>query len=168
MKKFYFHGMFQKIIELSFTLGMPAILLQQNAFQSIRNPMSKLKGFKYFICVLIPCLFSCSGKVDLQNIDLDAWKKDRNGCLGLRENQVEAFREVKNEFLGKDNQALIKTFGRPDRVELADRSQNFFIYYIDPSPSCEGANIKEEPLKVIFRLNAVSRVSEVTVSTLDP
>ncbi|EOZ98600.1 hypothetical protein A33Q_1254 [Indibacter alkaliphilus LW1] len=101
-------------------------------------------------------------------MDLESWKNDRNGCLRQRESQVENFRAIKNELLGKDNQALIKTFGRPDRVELADRSQNFFIYYLEPSPSCEQAKPEEESLKVIFRLNAISRVSEVTISRLDP
>lgn len=117
----------------------------------------------FFICVS-----ACSSKVDMEGIDLEAWKKDRNGCQGLRAPQIETFRLVKNDLLGKDNQALIKTFGRPDRVELADRSQNFFIYYIDASPNCDLEDLKAEPLKVIFRLNALSRVSEVNISTLDP
>lgn len=112
--------------------------------------------------------FQCSSKVGIEGIDFEIWKKDRNGCLGLRANDLEKFREVKNEFLGKNNQALIKTFGRPDKVELADRSQTFFIYFIDPSPACEGQAIEKEPLKVIFRLNAISKVSEITVSKLDP
>ncbi|WP_291787720.1 hypothetical protein [Cecembia sp.] len=112
--------------------------------------------------------YRCSSKVGIEGIDFEIWKNDRNGCLGLRANDLEKFREVKNEFLGKNNQALIKTFGRPDKVELADRSQTFFIYFIDPSPSCEGQSIEEEPLKAIFRLNAISRVSEITISKLDP
>jgi hypothetical protein len=63
---------------------------------------------------------------------------------------------------------LIKTFGRPDRVELANRSQSFYIYYFEPSTDCEGVATTAEPLMAIIRLNALSRVSEVTVSTLDP
>ncbi|MGY6742400.1 MAG: hypothetical protein ACXIUQ_06665 [Cecembia sp.] len=110
----------------------------------------------------------CSPKVDIEGVDLDRWKQDRNGCLGLRATDLENFREQKNEFLAKDNQALIKTFGRPDKVELADRSQSFFIYFIDPSPACKGTEMIEAPLKVIFRLNAINRVSEVTITTLDP
>ncbi len=118
--------------------------------------------------LLMISISACSLKVDLDGMDLEAWKKDRNGCLGLREPQIDAFRLVKNELLGKDNQALLKTFGKPDRVELADRSQNFFIYYVEPSPDCDSEDLKSDPIKVIFRLNAMSRVSEVTISTLDP
>jgi hypothetical protein len=130
--------------------------------------MSKNLNTYILSLLLMISISACSLKVDLDGMDLEAWKKDRNGCLGLREPQIDAFRLVKNELLGKDNQALLKTFGKPDRVELADRSQNFFIYYIDPSPNCDSADLKPEPVKVIFRLNAMSRVSEVTISTLDP
>jgi hypothetical protein len=111
---------------------------------------------------------SCSSKIELKDVDLANWKKDRNGCLGLRSQEVEDFKAVKDVILGKDNQALIKTFGRPDRVELANRSQSFYIYYFEPSTDCDGVAKTAEPLMAIIRLNALSRVSEVTVSTLDP
>lgn len=114
-------------------------------------------------------LSSCSSKVDLKNVNLENWKKDRDGCIGLRLNELEAFRIVKNDLLGKDNQAIIKTFGRPDKVELTDRSQSFFIYFIDPAPSCAGLDANAElPMKVMLRMNAYSRVSEVVISRLDP
>jgi hypothetical protein len=128
-----------------------------------KNPFLTV-GLLFFVILWV----SCSGKVELANIDLENWKNDRNGCLGLRLNDLEEFREIKNELLGKDNQALIKTFGRPDKVELTDRSQSFFIYFLEPGPSCITEDKKEEPLKAIFRLNAISRVSEVTISTLEP
>jgi hypothetical protein len=111
---------------------------------------------------------ACSSKIELKDVDLENWKKDRNGCLGLRTQDIDDFKAVKNEILGKDNQALIKTFGRPDRVELANRSQSFYIYYLEPSPDCEDFKETNQPLMAILRLNALSRVSEVTVSTLDP
>lgn len=120
------------------------------------------------VFIVASLLFSCSSKVSVENVDLENWKKDRNGCLGLRIDDLENFRAAKNEFLGKDNQALLKTFGRPDKVELADRSQSFFIYYIEPSAMCQGDNSLNDATKVIFRLNAYSRVSEVTISRLDP
>lgn len=113
-------------------------------------------------------LISCSSKVELENIDQEKWKIDRDGCLGSRLEHLEDLREIKNDFLGKDNQTLIKTFGRPDKVELADRSQTFFIYFLEPGPDCPSLEKKDDPLKAIFRLNAYSRVSEVTISTLEP
>lgn len=130
-----------------------------------------LKNFiiKSFGLILTLFFFSaCSSKVEVKGVDLDNWKKDRNGCIGLRLLDLENFKTVKNDLLGKDNQALIKTFGRPDKVELANRSQTFFIYFMEPGPDCKTEEKIGEPLKVIFRLNAISRVSEVTISTLDP
>jgi hypothetical protein len=111
---------------------------------------------------------SCSGPMDAGKVNLDNWKSDRYGCKGLRMQELDAFETVKNNFLGADNQALIKTFGRPDRVELVDKSQSFFFYFIEPSGDCEGVESEKEPLRVLFRMNAISRVSEVTITNLNP
>jgi len=113
-------------------------------------------------------MIGCSGKVDTGNINTDDWKNDRYGCSGLRMQYVDEIKAIKNSFLGKNNQEIILTFGRPDRVELVDKSQSFFFYFLEPSSSCEGVDIEKEPLKVLFRFNAISRVSEVTVTNLNP
>lgn len=110
---------------------------------------------------------SCSSPLEVGNINLENWKNDRYGCKGLRIKDVEEIRKIKNTFLEANNQELIKTFGRPDRVELLDKSQSFFFYFLEPSGFCEGVGEKE-PLKVLFRLNAINRVSEVTVTTANP
>lgn len=111
---------------------------------------------------------SCSGKLDTGNINIDDWKNDRYGCAGLRIQYLDEIKAIKNSFLGKNNQEIILTFGRPDRVELVDKSQSFFFYFLEPSSSCEGVDIEKEPLKVLFRFNAISKVSEVTITTLNP
>jgi hypothetical protein len=113
-------------------------------------------------------LSSCSSAVDAGKINLENWKSDRYGCKGLRMQEMEEFRIIKNQFLGIDNQALIKTFGRPDRVELVDKSQSFFFYFLEPSSDCAGVEQKKEPLRVLFRMNALSKVSEVTITDLNP
>jgi hypothetical protein len=113
-------------------------------------------------------LSSCSSAVDAGKINLENWKSDRYGCKGLRMQDMEEFRTIKNQFLGIDNQALIKTFGRPDRVELVDKSQSFFFYFLEPSSDCAGVEQKKEPLRVLFRMNALSKVSEVTITDLNP
>ncbi|WP_439482621.1 hypothetical protein [Cyclobacterium plantarum] len=118
-----------------------------------------------FLCTIY--LSSCTSKLDAGNMDLEAWKKDRNGCLGLRIKDVEELQRIKNTFLASYNQEIIKTFGRPDRVELVDKSQSFFIYFLEPSDKC-GVKPEKEPLKVLFRLNAISKVSEVTITSLNP
>ena len=120
----------------------------------------------YFIC-LCGMITGCTGPLDVGNIDLVNWKNDRYGCKGLRIQDVDEIRRIKNTFLTKNNQELIKTFGRPDRVELATKSQSFFIYFLEPSDNCD-PKPEKEPLKVLFRLNAINKVSEVTVTNLNP
>lgn len=134
--------------------------------QRIMRPMKYL--FYSVSLFLVFALVSCSGPMDAGKINLKNWKADRYGCKGLRMQDLEELRAIKNNFLGSDNQAIIKTFGRPDRVELMDKSQSFFFYFLEPSNDCEGVETEKEPLKVLFRMNALSKVSEVTITTLNP
>jgi hypothetical protein len=121
-----------------------------------------------FVLSLFVWISSCSSAVEAGKINLENWKSDRYGCKGLRLQDMEEFRTIKNQFLGIDNQALIKTFGRPDRVELVDKSQSFFFYFLEPSSDCTGVEQKKEPLRVLFRMNALSKVSEVTITDQNP
>jgi hypothetical protein len=127
------------------------------------------KSFLYLFSMLcFSVLVSCSSKLDTGVINIENWKSDRYGCKGLRMQDMEELEKLKNSFLGASNQALIKTFGRPDRVELVDKSQSFFFYFLEPSIQCDGVELEKEPLRVLFRLNAVSKVSEVTITTQNP
>lgn len=122
----------------------------------------------FFIFVFLLFIAACSGPLDTGNINIENWKNDRYGCSGLRIQDLDELEKIKNSFLGANNQEIIKTFGRPDRVELVDKSQSFFFYFLEPSNACEGVEIEKEPLKVLFRMNAISKVSEVTITTLNP
>src|SRR5690606_34687259 len=118
--------------------------------------------------IFLSLTFACSSKRDTGNMNMENWKSDRYGCKGLRIQDLEELERLKHSYLGVDNQALIKTFGRPDRVELVDKSQTFFLYFLEPSGNCDGVEIEKEPLRVLFRLNAISKVSEVTITTQNP
>lgn len=124
----------------------------------------------YFLSLVAFLLFlnACTGKLEVGNIDLVNWKNDRYGCNGLRIQQLDEIQKTKNDFLGANNQELIKTFGRPDRVILVDKSQSYFYYFLEPSEQCENQNTETAPLKVMFRMNAINKVSEVNISRLDP
>lgn len=136
-------------------------------FLQIKSPfILRLTSFLLLAGTFI-VVTSCTGPLDVGSIDLENWKNDRYGCKGLRIQDVDEIRKIKNTFLTKNNQELIKTFGRPDRVELASKSQSFFIYFLEPSDNCD-PKPEKEPLKVLFRLNAINKVSEVTVTNLNP
>jgi hypothetical protein len=113
-------------------------------------------------------LNSCTGKLEVGNIDLVNWKNDRYGCNGLRIQQLDEIQKTKNDFLGANNQELIKTFGRPDRVILVDKSQSYFYYFLEPSEQCDNHDSETAALKIMFRMNAINKVSEVNISRLDP
>jgi hypothetical protein len=129
-----------------------------------------LMRFLQFVLVLLVVLnvTSCSPKLDAGAVNLENWKADRYGCKGLRMQDLEELQRIKNNFLGADNQSLIKTFGRPDRVELVDKSQSFFFYFLEASSDCDGQKSEKEPLRVLFRMNALSKVSEINITTLNP
>ena len=133
-----------------------------------QNSIPMLRKSTYIFIFTLLTLYSCSGPIDAGKINLENWKADRYGCKGLRMQDLEELQQIKNNFLGADNQSLIKTFGRPDRVELVDKSQSFFFYFLEPSSDCEGVKSEKEPLRVLFRMNALSKVSEVTITTLNP
>lgn len=101
-------------------------------------------------------------------MDIEKWKSDRYGCKGLRIQDLDELQKIKNSFLGANNQSLIMTFGRPDRVELVDKNQSFFFYFLEPSNGCMSIETEKEPLRILFRMNAVNKVSEVNVTTLNP
>ncbi|NVJ86111.1 MAG: hypothetical protein HWE15_07380 [Algoriphagus sp.] len=132
--------------------------------KKLRNQLSQF----LILGILSLLLFACDSKLDAGAVNLENWKADRDGCKGLRLQDLDELEKIKNNFLGASNQALIKTFGRPDRVELVDKSQSFFFYYLEPSSDCEGVESEKEPLKVLFRMNALSKVSEVTITDLNP
>src|SRR5690606_12070022 len=80
------------------------------------------KSLLFFSVLVVSITFSCSSKRDTGSMNMENWKSDRNGCKGLRIQDLEELERLKHSYLGVDNQALIKTFGRPDRVELVDKS----------------------------------------------
>ncbi|WP_373398676.1 hypothetical protein V8V91_02945 [Algoriphagus halophilus] len=109
-----------------------------------------LKNIKLVLPFIAFLIASCGGKLDAGNINLDNWKSDRYGCKGLRIQDVEELQKIKQNFLGENNQSIIKTFGRPDRVELVDKSQSFFFYFLEPSGDCEGVETEKNPFGFFF------------------
>ena len=132
------------------------------------SPFFSMRFLLHLSFVLSFLICSCSPALEAGKVNLENWKADRYGCKGLRLQDLDEFQQIKNNFLGATNQAVIKTFGRPDRVELFDKNQSFFFYFLEPSSDCEGTKTEKEPLKVLFRMNALSKVSEVNITTLNP
>lgn len=121
---------------------------------------------KILLLMLVSFFISCGPSEKLQGFDAEKWKIDRNGCEGLRLSMKDIFREQQDEIKGLRENDLKELLGKPDKQELYVRSQKFFVYYLEPGPSCE--NAKDLPLTLTVRFNALGLTNEVFLENNNP
>jgi hypothetical protein len=114
-----------------------------------------------FVCVLLLAI-SCTKKPNLPGLDLEAWKKDRGGCLGQRFEQVSKLKELKQELKGTSSSDITALFGAPDIHRLSERNQEYYIYFLEKGPHCGQLRPVSNSKSVIFRFSAIKIVSEIT------
>lgn len=118
------------------------------------NRLSLIVGLLLFL--------SCSRPLPtLENINLDEWRKDRNGCFNNRAPMAASLKDQKEKLLGLNEKQLVKLLGRPDQNELYKRNQKFYTYYLTPGPEC-GTTITSSQILVV-RFNAMGLANEVTL-----
>lgn len=117
---------------------------------------------------LLICLFvfssgisSCTKKIDVGDFDIEAWQADSKGCTGVRAGMTEAIMEVKPKLLELYQKSIIEVLGQPEEQELYQRSQTYYVYYIDPAGDCENSN--ENPRKLMVRFTALGIANEVNI-----
>ena len=120
--------------------------------------MTKLFLQFIFFFILLP---GCHSPVDIDNFDEAAFRSDPEGCLGIRANMKDLLFAADTHFKSLSQEAIYATLGKPDRQELASRSQKYFVYYIDPAPECQGNDTSSLPLTLYIRFSAMNRASEV-------
>ena len=111
-----------------------------------------------FILVVLSCGKSLP---EIEHLDLDAWKKDKNACGAYRSDNIEVIRSQKEKLLALKESQIIELLGRPDRNELYKRNQKFFQYYLEPASICE--NAKVDALRLVIRFNAMGLAKEVAI-----
>ena len=114
---------------------------------------------KILLLMLVSVVVSCGTSEKLQGFDAEKWKADQNGCKGLRLPMKEIFQKEQDALKGLRENELKELLGKPDKQELYVRSQKFFVYYLEPGPSCE--NAKDLPLTLTVRFNALGLTNEV-------
>lgn len=115
-----------------------------------------------YLAFLIGLLFlaSCTHQPDLQGFDAEAFKKDRGACAGKRGQQLAWLKAHKMTFRGVTSNNMEDILGKPDIQQLADRNQEYYIYFLEPGPHC---NQKASQSKSIaFRFSAMGIATEVT------
>lgn len=98
--------------------------------------------------------------IDIPNFDETLFQADRRGCHGERAQMKEIITQIDTALKGLSQKQVQATLGKPDRHELASRSQKYFVYYIEPGPDCP--NGTEEPLTMLIRFSALDRSTEVS------
>jgi hypothetical protein len=120
--------------------------------------MFRLCSTVAFVLILTSCGKSLP---ELENLDLKAWKDDKNACGVYRSGNIEAIRTQKEKLLALDESKIISLLGRPDRNELYKRNQKFFYYYLQPGPACSKPT--EKATRLAIRFNAMGLAKEVAI-----
>ena len=105
-------------------------------------------------------LLSCHTSVDIENFDEAAFRADPNGCAGARADMKESLFVADKYLKGLTQEEIWATLGKPDRQELATRSQKYYVYYVDPAPECS-EDSTDLPLTLFVRFSAMNRASEI-------
>ncbi len=114
--------------------------------------------------VLVAFWFTACGSSNLEErFDAGAWRADKAGCEGKRQAMLKEFQSIEQELQGMSELETRKLLGKPDKVELYERSQKFYIYYIEPGSQCENSFEANEGKHYYIRFNSLNQVNEVSL-----
>jgi hypothetical protein len=124
--------------------------------------------FTAFLLIFIIVFSSCSRKKKktkrLQNFESEVWIADKNGCDGARLDMINQLLLLKYDMRGLKADEIELYLGKPDVQELYDRSQRYYVYFIEPGPKCPDSG--ENPQALFVRFSAVGIANEFTVRPL--
>jgi hypothetical protein len=100
----------------------------------------------------------------LQKFESELWILDKNGCAGNRLDMKNQLLSLKHNMRGLKTSEIEDLLGMPDAQELYDRSQQYYIYFLEPGPKCD--NAKEKPQALFVRFSAVGIANEFTIKPL--
>jgi len=114
-----------------------------------------------YLAPLLLILFSCHKKVDLENVDETAWKKDKLGCNGYRAKTIDKVMDQQKSLMGYSQEEITISLGLADRNELLDRGQKQLIFFVEPGQQCLGVGKLGKAL--YLRFNALNKVYEIRI-----
>ena len=119
-----------------------------------------VKVFLVVICLMINACQSTTITED--EFDSEIWKKDKNGCLGERLKLLEDFNAVKGKMTDLSEKQIRSLLGAPDQIQLFERSQKFYIYYIETGSQCGKSG--KEGRHYQIRFSSLNQVNEVSLA----
>ena len=105
---------------------------------------------------------SCTNQPDLAGFDVEAFKKDRGGCSGPREKQIDWLKTHKMTWKGVSSNDLEDILGKPDIQQLADRNQEYYVYFLEKGPHCDNIKKPSTARTMAFRFSAMGLTTEIT------
>lgn len=112
--------------------------------------------------VLLLWIAACSSSPGLGDFDADQWKNDPNGCKGLREKQLQKFKEVKDHLIGMSENRIIQLLGAPDKQFLQEKQKKTYKYYTEPGKQC--ADSLDRAKLVVIEFNSVRDAKLITIT----
>jgi len=119
------------------------------------------------INLIIPYTFflliiACGEVPELENINLKKWKEDKNACKEYRVKVVDNLLSQKEKLRGLSQNEMINLLGAADKHQLYERSQKFFIYYLNPNENCD--QYTEGYVKALYiRFNSLDQAVDFNI-----
>lgn len=120
---------------------------------------------RFSIVFLLFVAVACSNPLPaLEGVDTSAWKDDKMGCSGRRQEMETALVKAMDKLKGLSEMEVIELLGRPDENELYKRNQKFYFYYVTPGPDCPADEVL--PRRLSVRFNAMGYAQLVSITTV--
>lgn len=120
-----------------------------------------MRSLLFLSCFLL-LLTACKPKPDLQGFPVDKWKADKGGCQGVRQTLVPDFKKIRQVLKGTTSNDFVEIFGKPDINQIADRNEEYYVYFLEAGPHCEDITKRSEAASVAIRFSSVGLASEIT------
>ncbi|QHT71547.1 hypothetical protein GXP67_35235 [Rhodocytophaga rosea] len=116
---------------------------------------------KYGLLLGLVLLCACSDSKTFVNFDHQLWQQDKMACQGIRSKLAVDFENIRRELLGYSQQDIIDVLGKPDIQLLSERTQKFYVYFIETGSQCKGDTGNSKAKTVSVRFNAMGLASEI-------
>lgn len=105
-------------------------------------------------------LISCQKDIELKGVNKEAWKNDRYGCQAVRTELVGSLLKNKEKIVGESEGRVIRTLGKPDKVEIFAKNVKQLVYYTEPGPECNGIE-QQKAEKLVIEINSLGQATLV-------
>lgn len=120
-----------------------------------------MKYIQYLIFFSTFCA-SCTKQPKLEGLNLEKWRADKGGCSGERTLTIAKLKALKEEIKGVSSNDLDDYLGKPDVQQLADRNQEYYVYFLEKGVHCETLQKPSEARSMAIRFSAMGMATEVT------